>query len=90
MASAKKDKLEDAKIKYTKKLTEAQNKESKELSKLFNEIGNYAKEFQETTDVNKKNKLSEKYTEKAKEYNELVRKTSSSSYTEVGLDLNSL
>ena len=89
-ASSKKDSLEEAKVKYTKKLSETQNKESKEMSKLFNEIGNYAKEFKETTDANKKNKLSEKYTEKAKEYNELVRNSASTSYTEVGLDLNSL
>ena len=60
------------------------------MQKLFKEIGNYAKEFNETTDVNKKNKLSEKYTEKAKEFNELVRNSASTSYTEVGLDLNSL
>lgn len=87
-AVTKKEQLDSAKTKYTKKLSDTQNKEAKEMSKLFNEISNYAKEFRETTDANKKNKLSEKYTEKAKEYNELVRNSTSSSYTEVGLDLN--
>lgn len=89
-AVAKKEQLNSAKTKYTKKLSDTQNKEAKEMSKLFNEISNYAKEFRETTDANKKNKLSEKYTEKAKEYNELVRNSASTSYTEVNLDLNSL
>ncbi len=87
-AATKKDQLEEAKVKYTKKLSETQSKETKELSKLFKEIGNYAKEFQETTDANKKNKLSEKYAEKAKEYNELVRNSTAGGYTEVSLDLN--
>ncbi len=89
-ATSKQEKLEAAQTKYSKKLTETQNKESKELSKLHTEIAKYAKEFSETSDVNKKNKLSEKYTEKAKEYNELVKNTSVSGYTEVGTDLNSL
>ena len=73
---------------YTKKLSEAQNKESKELAKLYKEIGNYAKEFQETTDTDKKNKLAQKYAGKAREYNEIVRNSTTSSYTEVGVDLN--
>lgn len=88
-ASSKKDSLEEAKVKYTKKLSEAQNKESKELSKLHTEIANYAKEFQETTDADKKSKLAQKYAGKAKEYNELVRNSTVSGHTEVGLDLNS-
>lgn len=87
-ASSKKDALDEAKVKYTKKLSEAQNKESKELAKLYKEIGNYAKEFQETTDTDKKNKLAQKYAGKAREYNEIVRNSTTSSYTEVGVDLN--
>lgn len=89
-ASSKKDSLEQAKVKYTKKLSDVQNKESAKLAKLHTEIANYAKEFSETSDTKKKNKLSEKYAEKAKEYNELVRNSTVSGHTEVGLDLNSL
>lgn len=89
-ATSSKEKLEAAQTKYSKKLTETQNKESKELAKLHKELANYAKEFGETSDVNKKNKLSEKYATKAKEYNELLKNTSVSGYTEVGTDLNNL
>lgn len=87
-ASSKKDALDEANVKYTKKLSDAQNKESKELAKLHKEIVNYAKEFQETTDTDKKNKLAQKYAGKAKEYNEIVRNSTTSTYTEVSVDLN--
>ncbi len=89
-STSKKEQLQEAQTKYTKKLSEAQNKESKELSKLRTELANYAKEFSETSDAGKKNKISEKYTEKAKEYNEMIRSSTVSGHTEVSIDLNNL
>lgn len=88
-AATKKEKLEASKGKYEKKLTDAQNKETKQLASLHTELANYAKQFQSESDAGKKNKISEKYVAKAKEYNELCKNTSVSGYTEVALDLNS-
>lgn len=88
-ATTKKEKLEASKGKYEKKLTDAQNKETKQLASLHTELANYAKQFQSESDAGKKNKISEKYVAKAKEYNELCKNTSVSGYTEVALDLNS-
>lgn len=88
-ATSKKEKLEASKGKYEKKLTDAQNKETKQLASLHTELANYAKEFQSESNTDKKNKISEKYVAKAKVYNDLVKNTSVSGYTEVALDLAS-
>lgn len=88
-ATSKKEKLEASKGKYEKKLTDAQNKETKQLASLHTELANYAKEFQSESNADKKNKISEKYVAKAKVYNDLVKNTSVTGFTEVGIDLNS-
>lgn len=79
---------EDASQTYTTKLTKSEQAEGKKLSSLQAKLAGYARDYQNEKDASKKEKLAEKYSKEAAEFNEMVKNYSGTDFNEIGTQLS--
>lgn len=85
-----KNELENAKTSAEKKLETQSKKDANSLKSMKNKLDGYAKDFAKETNTDKKNKISEKYTALAKEFNSTLADTAADvkcNYSEYATDL---
>ena len=85
-----KSELENAKTSAEKKLETQSKKDANSLKSMKNKLDGYAKDFAKETNTDKKNKISEKYTALAKEFNSTLADTAADvkcNYSEYATDL---
>lgn len=85
-----KSELENAKTSAEKKLKTQSEKDGNSLKSMKNKLDGYAKDFAKETNTDKKNKISEKYTALAKEFNSTLADTAADvkcNYSEYATDL---
>lgn len=85
-----KNELENAKTSAEKKLETQSKKDANSLKSMKNKLDGYAKDFAKETNPDKKNKISEKYTALAKEFNSTLVDTAADvkcNYSEYATDL---
>lgn len=85
-----KNELENAKTSAEKKLKTQSEKDANSLKSMKNKLDGYANDFAKETNTDKKNKISEKYTALAKEFNSTLADTAADvkcNYSEYATDL---
>ena len=85
-----KSELENAKTSAEKKLKTQSEKDGNSLKSMKNKLDGYANDFAKETNTDKKNKISEKYTALAKEFNSTLADTAADvkcNYSEYATDL---
>lgn len=85
-----KSELENAKTSAEKKLETQSKKDKNSLDSMKRKLDGYAKDFAKETNTDKKNKISEKYTALAKEFNSTLADTAADvkcNYSEYATDL---
>lgn len=85
-----KSELENAKTSAEKKLETQSKKDKNSLDSMKSKLDGYAKDFAKETNTDKKNKISEKYTALAKEFNSTLADTAADvkcNYSEYATDL---
>lgn len=85
-----KSELENAKTSAEKKLETQSKKDVNSLNSMKSKLDGYAKDFAKETNTDKKNKISEKYTALAKEFNSTLADTAADvkcNYSEYATDL---
>lgn len=85
-----KSELENAKTSAEKKLKTQSEKDANSLKSMKNKLDGYANDFAKETNTDKKNKISEKYTALAKEFNSTLADTAADvkcNYSEYATDL---
>lgn len=85
-----KNELENAKTSAEKKLKTQSEKDGNSLKSMKNKLDGYANDFAKETNTDKKNKISEKYTALAKEFNSTLADTAADvkcNYSEYATDL---
>lgn len=85
-----KNELENAKTSAEKKLETQSKKDGNSLKSMKNKLDGYANDFAKETNTDKKNKISEKYTALAKEFNSTLADTAADvkcNYSEYATDL---
>lgn len=86
----KKNELENAQTSAEKKLETQSKKDKNSLDSMKRKLDGYAKDFAKETNTDKKNKISEKYTALAKEFNSTLADTAADvkcNYSEYATDL---
>lgn len=85
-----KNELENAQTSAEKKLETQSKKDKNSLNSMKSKLDGYAKDFAKETNTDKKNKISEKYTALAKEFNSTLADTAADvkcNYSEYATDL---
>lgn len=85
-----KNELENAQTSAEKKLKTQSEKDANSLKSMKNKLDGYANDFAKETNTDKKNKISEKYTALAKEFNSTLADTAADvkcNYSEYATDL---